>query len=124
MIKKFIVILIFLNLETIVYAVEPEILTIAYESSGESLAGQIAVASVIKTRMVERRMSASEVVFEPHQFSCWNGEQRILSEQEINTASAAWNLSSPGEYNHFMSGGIISSRWKHKVVGRHLFYKL
>jgi len=117
-------ILIFLSLPVVSYAVSPEVLTVALESSGESLSGQIAVASVIKTRMKERGLSASEVVFQPHQFSCWKGEQRVLSESEINTAQVAWDLALPGEYNHFMSAGMIPGTAKYKVNGKHLFYKL
>lgn len=113
--------------------IPPEILTIAYESSGESLEGQIAVASVIKTRMKERNMSASEVVWQRKQFASWDkpgvpSQNRLLSDYEIKVAESAWNLSQEGEFNHFYYYKI-KPWWSNyasdfKRIGNHIFCKL
>ena len=48
-------------------------LTILGEARGETFEGMAGVASVIQTRMVERKQSARQVCLAPKQFSFWNG---------------------------------------------------
>ena len=48
-------------------------LTILGEARGETFEGMAGVASVIQTRMVERKQTASQVCLSPKQFSFWNG---------------------------------------------------
>jgi spore germination cell wall hydrolase CwlJ-like protein len=48
-------------------------LTILGEARGEGMEGMAGVASVIQTRMIERKQSASQVCLSPKQFSFWNG---------------------------------------------------
>ena len=66
--------------------------TIAREASGESFEAQVWVASVIKTRMQERRKTAEEVCLEKWQFSCWNPgvKQKPRTKKELETARRAW----------------------------------
>ncbi len=48
-------------------------LTILGEARGETFEGMAGVASVIQTRMIERKQTASQVCLAPKQFSFWNG---------------------------------------------------
>ena len=47
-------------------------LTIYGEARGEPVEGQIAVGSVIRNRVTERKSNYKIVCWEPLQFSCWN----------------------------------------------------
>lgn len=106
--------------------------TIVYESSGESLKAQIAVASVIKTRMKERRQTAIEVVLADKQFSCWKDglptQSRRITTKERKQAQLAWDMAEVGEYNHY-AHYRVSNYWIRKAkkiirIGLHNFYKL
>jgi len=104
---------------------------IACECSGESFEGQLSVASVIKTRMIERKQTAEQVVKARKQFSCWDGKKvvRSLTLREIETARKAWEESKAGEYNHYYAHRIVTPSWsiaakKIKVIGNHTFIKL
>ena len=106
--------------------------TIVYEASSQDLEGQIAVASVIKTRMKERRKSALSVVLRPKQFSCWRNGQptqaRPITEKERNIAMQAWDLAESGQYNHYARHDckvywIKSAKIKERI-GSHIFYRL
>ena len=48
-------------------------LTILGEARGETFEGMAGVASVIQTRMIERKQTASQICLAPKQFSFWNG---------------------------------------------------
>ena len=48
------------------------VLTVYGEARGEEIDGQVAVASVIRNRVNNRKKSYIEICFEPNQFSCWN----------------------------------------------------
>ncbi len=113
---------------------EMAILTIAYEASSQSFEAQVAVASVIKTRMAESRKSAREVVLKPKQFSCWDAktgkptQKRKLTETEINRARKAWEAARPGSYNHYCRHDCKPS-WarsakQSKRIEDHVFYTL
>jgi hypothetical protein len=110
-----------------------EILTIAYEASGESQEGQIAVASVIKTRMAQRGQSAKSICLARHQFSCWmaNGrpsQRRTLKLSELRAARMAWEAARPGIFNHYAAVSCkpswIKSAKSSKKVCNHIFYQL
>ena len=113
--------------------VDPRVIdTIVYEASSQDLDGQVAVASVIKTRMKERRRSALNVVLRPKQFSCWrNGrptQSRLITEKERRTAMKAWRLAESGQYNHYARHDckvywIKSAKIKERI-GSHIFYRL
>lgn len=106
--------------------------TIAYEASSEPLKGQIAVASVIKTRMAERGKSAEEVVLQPYQFSCWkDGEPtqgRELTDKELENALVAWEQARVWKYNHYAVVGCdpywIREAKSKTQIGNHVFYEL
>ena len=60
-------------------------LTILGEARGEGFEGMAGVASVIQTRAIERKQTATQVCLAPKQFSFWNGRTdipRILEEEE------------------------------------------
>jgi spore germination cell wall hydrolase CwlJ-like protein len=106
--------------------------TIAYEASNQSFEAQVAVASVIKTRMKERNMSSGKVVLQPKQFSCWNNkkptQKRNLTIKELETALKAWNTAKEWAYNHY-AHYKINNYWTKKAkskltIGEHVFYQL
>ena len=111
---------------------EYAIKTIAYEASNQSYAGQVAVASVIKTRMQERHLTAMQIVLQPKQFSCWkNGkpiQSRKIKGSELAIATKAWHAATIGKYNHY-AHYKINNYWTKKAkakmrIGDHIFYKL
>ena len=114
-------------------AVEQKVIdTIVYESSNQSLEGQIAVASVIKTRMKQRRKSALYIVVRPYQFSCWkNGkptQRRSIKEKERLVAEKAWSMATVGEFNHYCrydcKPSWIKAAKSSERIGSHVFYNL
>jgi hypothetical protein len=108
------------------------VLTIAYEASGETLEGQVAVASVIKTRMRERGQTAEEVCLAPHQFSCWRdgkpAQLRELRQKELKTAQKAWTQAKAGPYNHYCRYDCkpywVKAAKRSVRIGDHIFYEL
>jgi hypothetical protein len=108
------------------------ILTIVYEARGESLEGQISVASVIKTRAYIKGKTSEEIVIAPNQFSCWkNGkptQKHIPTSKEIETAWKAWNLSVIGDYTNYYATSVHPYWSKSctitKRIGRHIFCHL
>lgn len=113
-------------------ASEIAILTIAYEASSQPFEGQVAVASVIKTRMAQTGKTAEQVVLKPKQFSCWaNGkptQKRKLSQREIDTARKAWEAARPGTYNHYARHDCrpywIAKAKRSERINDHVFYAL
>lgn len=108
--------------------------TIALEASGEPYAGQVAVASVIKTRMARRGKSALEIIKQPYQFSCWDPatgrstQKRTLTPAELDRATRAWQDASAGQFDHY-AHHTIDNYWTRQAVesvriGNHVFYRL
>lgn len=58
-------------------------LTILGEARGEGFEGMAGVASVIQTRAIERKQTASQVCLAPKQFSFWNGGVSEAKQQEL-----------------------------------------
>lgn len=107
--------------------------TIAYEASDQPFAGQVAVASVIKTRMKKRRLSAQEVCLQPCQFSCWRrdgepSQSRRVSIGELKTAWRAWQAGQVWKYDHYCRIDCYPSWRKYVresiIIGDHLFCNL
>lgn len=61
--------------------------TVYGESSGQPLAGQIGVASVIKNRSNSAGVSPQAIVFSPQQFSPWNGGDARARLEAMDPAS-------------------------------------
>ena len=111
--------------------------TIYFESKGESLAGQLAVAKVVLARRDSGRFpnSVCGVVYQRSQFSFVRGG----SMPAINTSSNAWRRAvaiseiamddsweSPVEGALFFHATHVSPRWRLKrlaSVDNHVFYK-
>jgi spore germination cell wall hydrolase CwlJ-like protein len=113
---------------------EKAVLTIIFESRGESFEGQVAVASVIKTRMYIKGKTSFQIVTAPHQFSCWDKhgkptQKHVPTAKEIETAWKAWKIATVGAYDHYYATSIKPPYWaKHckqqKRIGRHIFCRL
>ena len=69
---KIVVFIVMLLLSSPTYANDIAIQTICYEAQTEPYSGQLAVARVIRNRMLKRSKTAFEVCLQPRQFSCWN----------------------------------------------------
>lgn len=103
--------------------------TIIYESANQSLAGQVAVAKVIRNRAEERHMSFEQVCLQPKQFSCWNtSKHRQYTSEELETAKEAWNQSATNNSiaNMYCTVNCHPS-WESKVqyietIGDHKFF--
>ena len=105
--------------------------TIAYESSGETFQGQIAVSGVIKQRAIDRKLSHEAVVLQRKQFSCWKDgkptQKRKLTPVELATAKKAWDEAKAEGYNHYHTVNVMPYWAKGKQgirIGNHIFYKL
>lgn len=110
------------------------IMTIAYEGSNQSFDGQVAIASVIKTRMFQKHQTADDVILAPYQFSCWHPvthnptQGRKLSARELIVAQRAWEVARIGRYNHYARHDI-KPYWAKSTkssirIGDHIFYEL
>ena len=109
--------------------------TIAYEASSEPFEGQVAVASVIKTRMKERNQTSKEVVLAKSQFSCWKDgkptQKRKLTAKELYIARKAWDEAKVGKANLYCTKAVADKTWWTKspkvhfikTIGNHNFYK-
>jgi spore germination cell wall hydrolase CwlJ-like protein len=110
------------------------------EASGEGVEGMLAVASVIKTRSKNRKISYSEVCLQPQQFSCWNGKsvsdlhKKWIDSQNVRIAlMIAQNMNQIdtailGNADHYHAV-YCNPYWKDNTkkiiqIGNHIFYKL
>lgn len=109
------------------------IMTVALESSGESLEAQTYVAAVIRTRAKERKLTYEQVCLQPYQFSCWNKgtKQKPRTAKEYETARRAWELSEAvAERPNLYHDTSVSPAWAYaksvhfvKAIGRLRFYR-
>lgn len=114
--------------------------TIALEARNQPFIGQVAIGEVIRQRMLERRQSVAEVVFQPKQFSCWNSmweateTLRTLPPQVIQRAWRAWHTSASTSYargaNLYYNPRLAKPRWANSrrvhetaVIGDHRFMR-
>ena len=64
-------------------------LTILGEARGEGFEGMAGVASVIQTRTIERKQTATQVCLAPKQFSFWNdGVSEVRKQQLLKNPQA------------------------------------
>jgi len=114
-----------------VFASEIPIETIAREASGESFEAQVWVASVIKTRMSERKQTAEQVCLAKWQFSCWNegARQKARTAEELQVAGMAWAQAQANGANLYHDCSVMPKWAKSpkvkfiRKIGRLLFYK-
>ena len=83
-------------------------LTILGEARGEGFEGMAGVASVIQTRTIERKQTASQVCLSPRQFSFWNGGVSEIKKQEL--------LKSPQAHNAIRLAKLVADKKMPDVV--------
>lgn len=119
-----------------VMASDIPVMTIAYEARGEGLAGQIAVAEVIRNRVRERGQTAERVCLAKYQFSCWNAaikpKLRAITAQEYQIAAKAWQASEASNLTRgatlYCNLAIVRPKWANRAtrlvkLGRHTFFR-
>jgi spore germination cell wall hydrolase CwlJ-like protein len=116
-------------------------LTILGEARGETFEGMAGVASVIQTRMIERKQTASQVCLAPKQFSFWNGgvsettKQKLLATPQGKNALYLADLVVHKQMPDIVKGAnhyhavSVSPKWAKdtklvSVIQHHKFYKL
>jgi len=119
--------------------------TLYGEARGESQAGQIAVAWVIKNRSKDRRWPSTiaGVCQQPWQFSCWNSNDpnraKLIALTDANPTFVAlkgvassvvdgWVGDPTGGANHYYATYIAKPSWANTMtfttqIGVHRFYK-
>ena len=116
-------------------------LTLLGEARGEGFEGMAGVASVIQTRAIERKQTASQVCLAPKQFSFWNvkhSEQekaRLLASQQGQNALHLARLVCAGTMPDVVNGAnhyhavSVSPKWAKRealvaLIKHHKFYRL
>lgn len=116
-------------------------LTILGEARGEGFEGMAGVASVIQTRAIERKQTASEVCLAPKQFSFWNGgvskakKQELLKNPQAHNAIRLAKLVAEKRMPDVVNGANhyhtfqVSPKWSKAekpvaVIQNHKFYRL
>lgn len=116
------------------------------EAEGESMAGKIAVACVLRNRVLEPAWwgdTWQECALQPHQFSCfwsdWNLRKAVMNralrsvDRFADAHQAALDVVSmcpdiTGEATHYFNQAVVTPRWaahlRHtKTIGHHTFYR-
>ena len=72
-------------------------LTVLGEAENQPYQGKVAVAQVVKNRMLAKNLSVADVVLQPWQFSCWNAEDPrklfltdVVAKQAGNVQPGMW----------------------------------
>ena len=89
-------------------------LTILGEARGEGFEGMAGVASVIQTRAIERKQTASQVCLAPKQFSFWNGRTNLP--REIGEEEKRKLLSNPQAPNAIRLAKLVAEKRMPDVV--------
>jgi len=116
-------------------------LTILGEARGEGFEGMAGVASVIQTRTIERKQTATQVCLAPKQFSFWNGgvseakKQELLKNPQANNAIRLAKLVADKRMPDVVNGANhyhtfqVSPKWSKgeatvATIRNHKFYRL
>jgi len=116
-------------------------LTILGEARGEGFEGMAGVASVIQTRTIERKQTATQVCLAPKQFSFWNGgvseakKQELLKNPQVNNAIRLAKLVADKRMPDVVNGANhyhtfqVSPKWSKgettvAIIRNHKFYRL
>ena len=116
-------------------------LTLLGEARGEGFDGMAGVASVIQTRAIERKQTASQVCLAPKQFSFWNGgvteaqKQKLLANPQAHNAIRLAKLVAEKRMPDVVNGANhyhtfqVSPKWSKgeqtvAVIKNHEFYRL
>lgn len=112
--------------------------TLYHECRGEPYEGMVGVAHVILTRAEARKIPVKDVVLQPSQFSCYNGNQRpAIRDYEsyircVKAAKQAIKERLDGKTfygaDHYFADYISVPEWAEDMqfiskIGKHLFYK-
>ena len=116
-------------------------LTLLGEARGETFEGMAGVASVIQTRMIERKQSASQVCLASKQFSFWNDgvseptKRKLLATAQGKNALYLADLVIHKQMPDIVKGAnhyhaiSVSPKWAKNTklvatIRNHKFYKL
>ena len=116
-------------------------LTILGEARGEGFEGMAGVASVIQTRTIERKQTATQVCLAPKQCSFWNGgvseakKQELLKNPQANNAIRLAKLVAEKRMPDVVNGANhyhtfqVSPKWSKgektvAIIRNHKFYRL
>jgi N-acetylmuramoyl-L-alanine amidase len=116
-------------------------LTLLGEARGEGIEGMAGVASVIQTRAIERKQTASQVCLAPKQFSFWNGgvseaqKRKLLANPQAKNALHLAKLVAEKRMPDVVNGANhyhtfqVSPKWSKgekpiAVIQNHKFYRL
>lgn len=116
-------------------------LTLLGEARGEGFEGMAGVASVIQTRAIERKQTATEVCLAPKQFSFWNGgvseakKQELLKNPQASNAIRLAKLVAEKRMPDVVNGANhyhtfqVSPKWSKgevtvAIIRNHKFYRL
>ena len=116
-------------------------LTLLGEARGEGFEGMAGVASVIQTRAIERKQTASQVCLAPKQFSFWNGgvseakKQQLLKNPQAQNAIRLAKLVAEKRMPDVVNGANhyhtfqVSPKWSKgevavAIIRNHKFYRL
>lgn len=107
-------------------------LNIYHEARGEPFVGQVAVAEVMRRRMLQPfwPSTACDVVYQPYQFS-WtiNYTEKVLDEKQLLVAyEAAMTPCDMPYMDHYHTIDIMPPDWADDmevvtVIGNHIFYR-
>jgi N-acetylmuramoyl-L-alanine amidase len=116
-------------------------LTLLGEARGEGIEGMAGVASVIQTRAIERKQTASQVCLAPKQFSFWNGgvsetqKRKLLANPQAKNALHLAKLVAEKRMPDVVNGANhyhtlqVSPKWSKgkplvALIKNHKFYRL
>ena len=116
-------------------------LTLLGEARGEGIEGMAGVASVIQTRAIERKQTASQVCLAPKQFSFWNDgvseaqKRKLLANPQAKNALHLAKLVAEKRMPDVVNGANhyhtfqVSPKWSKgekpiAVIQNHKFYRL
>ena len=103
-------------------------LSVFYESRGEPIEGQYAVAEVVLDRVSDRNLSVCEVIYEKNQFlnaNKWKIPNENNKDWQKSLLVASNSLTKKTNYTHnskFFKVKKLKKRGKSIIIGNHAFY--
>lgn len=99
------------------------------ESRGEPIQGQRAVLDVVIARAKKRKLSSCEIIMQPRQFSGYNGQELVVTEEMLARYWKVARMKPVVEGCDYFHAKYVHPAWTSKmkqckVVGNQKFYKL